>query len=62
MKSSWLSVRVTEAELKEIHRKNKDENVSKKIRDFLLNGKAEPKYCSDVRALKNRETIVTINP
>ena len=43
MKSSWLSVRVTEAELKEIHRQNANENLSQKIRDFLLNGKAEPR-------------------
>ena len=43
MKSSWLSVRVTEAELKQIQLEHKDENVSKKIRDYLLNGKAEPR-------------------
>ena len=60
MRGSWLNVRVTEAELKEIHRQNANENLSQKVRDFLLNGKSEPKYCSEVRALKNRETIVTI--
>ena len=60
MRSTIMGFRVTEAELKEIQRLNKDENLSQKIREFLLGDKAEPKYCSDVRALKNRETIVTI--
>ena len=62
MRSANMSFRVTEKEMQEIQRLNKDENLSQKIRDFLLGDKAEPKYCSDVRALKNRETIVTINP
>ena len=54
MRSTIMGFRVTEAELKEIHRQNANENLSQKIRDFLLKGEAEPKYCSDVRALKNR--------
>ena len=54
MRSTIMGFRVTEKELQEIQRLNKDENLSQKIRDFLLNGKSEPKYCSDVRALKNR--------
>ena len=60
MRSTIMGFRVTEKEMQEIQRLNKDENLSQKIRDFLLGDKAEPKYCSDVRALKNRETIVTI--
>ena len=62
MRSANMSFRVTESEMREIQRLNKDGNLSQKIRDFLLNGKAEPKYCSEVRALKNREPIATINP
>ena len=54
MRSTNMSFRVTEKEMREIQRLNKDENLSQKIRDFLLGDKAEPKYCSDVRALKNR--------
>ena len=60
MRSANMSFRVTEKELQEIQRLNKDENLSKKIRDFLLGDKAEPQYCSDIRALKNREPIVAI--
>ena len=60
MRSTIMGFRVTEAELKEIQRLNKDENLSKKIRDFLLGDLAEPQYCSEVRALKNREPIATI--
>ena len=52
MRSTIMGFRVTEAELKEIQRLNKDENLSKKIRDFLLKGEAEPKYCSEVRHSK----------
>ena len=60
MRSTIMGFRVTEAELKEIQRLNANENLSQKIRDFLLNGKSEPKYCSEIRALKNREPIATI--
>ena len=62
MRSANMSFRVTEKELKEIQRLNKNDNLSKKIRDFLLGDLAEPQYCSEVRALKNREPIATINP
>ena len=54
MRSTIMGFRVTEAELKEIQRLNANENLSKKIRDFLLGDKAEPKYCSEIRSLKNR--------
>ena len=54
MRSTNMSFRVTEKEMREIQRLNKDENLSQKIRDFLLGDKAEPKYCSEIRSLKNR--------
>jgi len=60
MRSANMSFRVTEKEMQEIQRLNKDENLSKKIRDYLLGDLSEPQYCSEVRALKNREPIVAI--